>query len=143
MAQTGTSVEGLIQQLLEEVSLEKGGTMDTAAIHRLFHPKALITVRNPQDDNLESVGLNEFLLFLTDESYQAGFEEWELKKVVYEYEGIACAWQSFRGKAAEGPEIQGVNSYQFAYHNGRWWIMSLVWTFDQGAGLAEAFKSRP
>lgn len=135
-----SSPEELSQELLALISLEPGEKMDTAQIRLLFHPQALISVLNPSDGRIESVGLNEFLEFLTDESYSAGFEEWELQKEERQFQGIAVQWQAFKGRAADGVESQGINSYQFVHYQGRWWIHSLLWTFDNGGGLEAAFE---
>ncbi len=140
VAQDRAGIDSIAQKLLDEVSLEPGEKMDTAAIRMLFHPQALISVLNPGDGNLESVNLEEFLEFLTDPSYEQGFKEWEVRKEIQQFQGIANLWQAFRGKAQNGPEIQGINSYQMVWYKERWWIHSLLWTFDDGRGLDEAFN---
>jgi hypothetical protein len=136
------SFETLADDLLKAVTVAPGEKIDTAMVRGLFHPKAIISVLNPNDGHLESVQLNAFLEFLTDPSYEEGFKEWELRKTVHHFEGIATIWQAFRGQAAAGQEVQGINSYQFVYSDGRWWIMSLVWTFDSGNGLESAFEAK-
>ncbi len=66
---------------------------------------------------------------MKDSYYDKGFEEFELGKVINEYNGIANVFQSFYGKDSEGAEEKGINSYQLVYFKNRWWIANMVWTF--------------
>jgi hypothetical protein len=67
---------------------------------------------------------------MDDEYYQNGYLEYEISKVVNEYNGIANVFQTFYGKDSENREEKGINSYQLVYFNHRWWIASLLWTGD-------------
>ena len=59
-----------------------------------------------------------------------GYIEYEISKVVNEYNGIASVFQTFYGKDSENKEEMGINSYQLVYFNHRWWIANLLWTGD-------------
>ncbi len=122
------SIDGIIAELLDQITIEKGKKMDTAAIRNLFHPTAIFTVADSA--NAESVSLNEFLTLLTDPYYEEGYTEKEIHKVVDEFNGIAQVFQSFYGKDSEGVEEKGINSYQLTYYGGRWWIVSILWTME-------------
>lgn len=122
------SIEGIVNELLEQVTIEKGEKMDTTAIRNLFHPNAILTVVDANE--AEMVTIDDFLTLLTDPYYEAGYEEKEIHKVVDQYKGIAQVFQTFYGKDSEGVQGKGINSYQLAYFNDRWWIMSLLWTSE-------------
>ncbi|WP_237390606.1 hypothetical protein [Fulvivirga sediminis] len=122
------SINGIIGELLDQITIEKGEKMDTAAIRNLFHPSAILTVADAS--NAETVPLDDFLSLLKDPYYEQGYLEKEIHKVVDEYNGIAQVFQSFYGKDSEGSEEKGINSYQLTYYGGRWWIVSLLWTIE-------------
>jgi hypothetical protein len=67
-------------------------------------------------------------LILKDPYYEQGYTEKEINKVIDEYNGIAQVFQSFCGKDYDGVEECGITSYQLAYYENRWWIVSLLWT---------------
>jgi hypothetical protein len=80
------------------------------------------------DNPVQTASLDEFIEILTDPYYEEGFEEYELNKVIDEYNGIAHAWQVYRVKDVDGVDETGLNSYQLVYFNDRWWIASVLWT---------------
>lgn len=126
------SIDGIVQELLDQVTIEKGESMDTAAIRDLFHPTALLTVLMHMENGsyAESISLDDFMVMLRDPYYEEGYLEKEIHKVVDEYNGIAQVFQSFYGKDSEGVEARGINSYQLARYQDRWWIVSMLWTLE-------------
>lgn len=122
------SVNGIIHELLDQITIEKGEKMDTAAVRNLFHPSAIFTVADPT--KAETVSLDDFLSLLKDPYYEQGYLEEEIHKVVDKYNGIAQVFQTFYGKDSEGAEENGINSYQLTYYDERWWIVSLLWTIE-------------
>ncbi|WP_203294007.1 hypothetical protein [Luteirhabdus pelagi] len=123
------SIDGIINELLDQITIEKGEKMDTTAVRNLFHPSAILTVAD--DAKAETVSLDDFLNLLKDPYYEEGYLEKEIHKIVDEYNGIAQVFQSFYGKDSEGVEERGVNSYQLTYYDNRWWIVSLLWTVER------------
>jgi len=125
------SIEGVINELLDQITIEKGEKMDTAAIRNLFYPSAQFTVLvNPDSSIVETVSLDDFITLLKDPYYEEGYLEKEIHKVVDEFNGIAQVFQTFYGKDSEGIEEKGINSYQLVYYENRWWIVSLLWTLE-------------
>ena len=122
------SINGIIDELLDQITIEKGEKMDTTAVRNLFHPSAMFTVAN--SIKAETVSLDDFLTLLKDPYYEQGYLEEEIHKVVDEFNGIAQVFQTFYGKDSEGVEEKGINSYQLTYYDGRWWIVSLLWTME-------------
>ena len=123
-----STLDGIINELLDQVTIEKGEKMDTTAVRNLFYPGAILTVADPSGP--ESVPLVDFLTLLMDPYYEAGYTEKEIYKVVDEYNGIAQVFQTFYGKDSEGEEGKGINSYQLTFYENRWWIVSLLWTVE-------------
>lgn len=126
------SIDGILNELLDQISIERGEKMDPAAIRKLFHPSAQFTVLMHLEYGAyaESVSLDDFLELLTDPYYEEGYLEKEIHKLVDEYNGIAQVFQSFYGKDSEEIEERGINSYQLARYQDRWWIVSLLWTLE-------------
>ena len=128
------SIDGIINELLDQITIEKGEKMDTAAVRNLFHPSAILTVAD--STNAETASLDDFLNLLKDPYYEQGYLEKEIHKVVDQYNGIAQVFQTFYGKDSEGAEEKGINSYQLTYYGDRWWIVSLLWTIEsKSAGI--------
>ena len=128
------SIDGIIDELLEQITIEEGEKMDTTAIRNLFHPSAIFTVADSA--KAETISLDDFLKLLKDPYYEQGYLEEEIHKVVDEYNGIAQVFQTFYGKDSEGSEEKGINSYQLTYYGNRWWIVSLLWTIEsKSAGI--------
>lgn len=129
------SIDGIIQEMLRMVSIEKGRSFNREGMKRLFLPSARLTIRNHGDSTrqpVESVDLAEFLNLMEDPYYAKGYSETELKKTVQEYNGIAHVFQTFYGKDSEGAEEYGINSIQLVYFHQRWWITDLLWTNSSG-----------
>ena len=127
------SINGIVSEMLRLVSREKGKQRDWERFRNLFLPTAHFTVVNHSDSishPIETVGLDEFISLMHDPYYDNGYLEFEIKKVVNEYNGIANVFQTFHGKDSEGLEENGINSYQLVYFNNRWWIANLVWTME-------------
>lgn len=127
------SIDGIVKEVLRIVSGEKGKIRNWEAFRNLFLPTANFTVLNNNDSipqPFEIVSLEEFIHLMKDEYYTRGFVEYEISKVVNEYNGIANVFQSFYVKDSENIEEKGINSYQLIYVNNRWWIVNMVWTGD-------------
>jgi hypothetical protein len=125
------SIDGIVKEVLQIISGDKGKHRDWNAFRNLFLPTARFTVLNHNDTltkGVETVGLDEFITMMHDEYYDNGFFEKELSKSVEEYNGIASVFQSFYAKDSENKEEKGINAYQLAYFNKRWWIVSILWT---------------
>lgn len=126
------SIDGIVNEVLRYVTGEKGKICNVEAFRNLFLPSNTFTVlmHNKEDgDAIKSISLDEFVQLLKDPSNN-DFEEWELHKVVDEYNGIAQVFQTYQSKNIDGMKEQGVNSYQLIYINDRWWITSILWTGD-------------
>ena len=139
------SIHGIVNELLRLISSEEGKTRNGEAIGNLFIPTARFTVLmhdSASSDTIETIGLEEFLEMMTDPYYDKDFYETELHKVVDEYNGIAQVFQTYHGYDGEGYSETGLNSYQLAYFDDRWWIVSTLWTGNSnGVDIPEKYLS--
>lgn len=127
------SIDGIVKELLELISGEKGKVRDWEVLRSLFLPTAhftSLTHDEKSDQPVETVSLDEFIALLHDTYYDQGFWEYEVHKVVDEYNGIAQVFQTYHAKDAEALEERGITSYQLVYYADRWWIANVVWTGD-------------
>ncbi len=127
------SIDGIVKEVLSIISGEEGKVRDWEAFRNLFLPTANFTVLYHTDEiplPYEAVSLEEFISLMHDEHYDQGFTEYEISKVVNEYNGLAQVFQSFCAKDSENQEVKGITSYQLIFFNNRWWIVNTVWTDD-------------
>lgn len=127
------TIDGILKEVLRISSREKGKDPNWEAFRNLFLPTAKFTVLNHDDSfpvPVETVTLEEFIELMDDPYYDEGYIEYELGKVVNEYNGIANVFQSVYQKDSENVESRAVNSYQLVYFNDRWWIANLIWTSE-------------
>jgi hypothetical protein len=127
------SINGILKEMLRLISGEKGKTRNFDAFKNLFLPTADFMVLNHSDSAeqpLESASLAEFIELMHDPYYEKGYLEFELGKVVNEYNGIANVFQGFYGKDSDNMKERGINSYQLVYFNKRWWIAHVLWTLE-------------
>jgi hypothetical protein len=127
------SINGIINKMLSIISGEKGKKRNWDDFRKLFLPTAYFIVLNNNDSiprPIDTATLEQFISSMNDDYYNNGFVEYEISKVVNEYNGIANVFQTFYGKDSENKEEKGINSYQLVYFNHRWWIANVLWTGD-------------
>ncbi|PTX58935.1 hypothetical protein C8N46_1114 [Kordia periserrulae] len=132
-AEAVKTIDGVLTRMLQLLSVEKGETIDTESLRKLFLTNATFSVRAPDKsypNPFETVSLDDFIASLKDSYYEQGFEEKEIGKVVNEFNGIANVFQSFKGSDSEENTQKGINSYQLVYLENRWWIANMIWTFE-------------
>lgn len=125
------TIDGIINEMLNLTTRVKGESREWDTFRNLFLPTATFTVLyndNSFPQPAETVTLDEFIELMQDEYYEEGYIEYELGKVVNEYNGIANVFQAVYQKDSENLETRGINSYQLIFFNDRWWIANIVWT---------------
>ncbi|MDF0718242.1 hypothetical protein PY092_18920 [Muricauda sp. 334s03] len=130
------NVNELVKETQRVISVEKGQAIDTAYFRTLFLPTAHFSMVGQEDGVFmqETMGLDEFLVTLTDEYYSMGYHEEGMGEIVEEYNGIAQVIQSFEGLDSNNETGKGVGSYQLVYSEGRWWIANMVWAMSSNDG---------
>jgi hypothetical protein len=127
------SIDAIVKEVLKIISGEKGEKRNWDDFRKLFLPTAYFIVLNNNDSiprPIDTATLEQFISSMNDDYYNNGYLEYEISKVVNEYNGIANVFQTFYGKDSENKEERGINSYQLVYFNHRWWIANLIWTGD-------------
>jgi len=125
------SIDGIVKEVLRVISGEKGKVRNWDVFRTLFLPTANVTVHSHDEFNPEpvvTVSLQEYIRLMHDPYYDKELIEYEISKVVDEYNGIANVFQSYYAKDFENHEEKGITSYQLVYFKNRWWIANIVWT---------------
>lgn len=127
------SIDGIVNEVLNLITGKKNKVRDWEAFRNLFAADAQISVLNHQQDGkavLSTYTLEEFVRIGKQFYEQDGFIEYEIKKIVQEYNGIANVFQSYYAKELTVEE-KGINSYQLVFDGKRWWITNILWTSDR------------
>lgn len=71
-----------------------------------------------------------------EDSDDPGFKEWETHAVVRQYGDVAQVFSTYEKRFYTSDKIlgRGINSVQLVRHDGRWWIVAMVWDEEDGAG---------
>lgn len=124
------TIDGTINESLKIITGERGKNRNWEAYRMLFTPNAQITYLHHDSKGKNTPftsSLEEFVRNGRNYYENDGFIEYELKKQIIEYNGIANAFQSYYAKENEDEEL-GVNSFQLIWDGRRWWITNILWT---------------
>ncbi|MFA8451175.1 MAG: hypothetical protein ACEPOW_10810 [Bacteroidales bacterium] len=126
------TIEGTVNEVLKLISGEKGKVRNWQAYRELFAPDAKLTALNN-----DSTGKAKIKSWTVEQYIKGGekyyksrsFFEYELKKTINEYNGIAQVFQGYLTKR-NGVEEKGINSFQLYFDGERWWITNVLWVGD-------------
>lgn len=118
------SIDAIISAYYDVISGPAGYQYDAERDQSLHAPHAIIT-RPSADDSLQRHDLATEQEPLK-EPYPEGFFEYEIGRIVEEYENLAHVWSTYEIRVTrEGEPVgRGVNSISLYYHKDRWWIAS-------------------
>jgi len=105
------SIDGIMKEVYNMISREKGDNPDWDAFRNLFLPTVRFTVLYHDDtfpQPVESASLEELIEMIQDPYYEEGFTQYETGRVVDEYNGIAHVFHSYYGKDSEDYEERGM-----------------------------------
>ena len=138
-----SSIENITSAILESISGGTGEKRDWARFRNLFWPTAqLNAIFHKGDSTWIKINAVEEFISLAGTWYEDnGFREYEYKKKIERFGNIAHVFQSYGASLNDGQEIErGMNSYQLAYINDRWWIVNLLWESETAINkLSEDF----
>lgn len=142
LASDVSSPEAIVNAAYEVIQRAPGENYQWERSSSLFLPQAL------QIPNTEQTG-GTFVIHTHDE-FQAivdsftvvggpndrGFAEEEIHSLVHRYGDIAQVFSTYQKRFWDDDRIlgRGINSFQLVYNDGRWWIVSIIWDEEDGAG---------
>lgn len=129
------TVDGIIQALYASIS-GPAGPRDWHRFHSLFMPGAILMNAAPRPDTLPPPRA------LSPEGYREwaapyfvanAFYEVEVARRMERFGTIAQVWSTYVSRRAPGeqPFARGINSIQLVWHQGRWWVASIVWDSER------------
>ena len=137
------TIEGIVGETIRIISGAKGVERDWEAFRNLYTDDAKITIVAQKKDgtnSIKTITLEKFVRLGKNFYKKEGFYEYELKKTIDEYNGIAHVVQSYQTKYAD-KNNRGINSYQLVFDGKRWWINNLMWTDNKnGVDIPKEYK---
>ena len=136
------SPEAIVTAAYEAIQRAPGAAYDWDRFGSLFLPQATLIPNAEQTGGAFVVHTPETFAALVDSltvvggPQDRGFSEEEVHAVVHRYGDVAQVFSTYQKHFWEEEEVlgRGINSFQLVYRDGRWWIVSIVWDEENGAG---------
>ncbi len=135
------SVQSMIAALYEGISRRPAESPDWERLRPLFMRGARLIPPSPQGGPPEVLDFEGFverveagIRRMQAEGEDRGFCERELANRTERFGNIAHVWSTYASRySAEGPQpyTRGINSFQLAYHGGRWWVVTIFWDAER------------
>lgn len=135
------SVEAIVTALYESISRVSGAFSDWERMRPLLAPGARIIPPSVEGSAPAALSFEAFRQHVDDnarrlqaEGNDRGFHERELANRTERFGNIAHVWSSYASRYSANdaePFSRGINSFQLAYHGGRWWVMTILWDVER------------
>ncbi len=145
------SPEGLVRALYQTVQRPPRGAFQWDRMRTLFLPSARMLPNTEQTGGRPQVlSVEDFVAWIDrgtprDSTQDRGFAEEEIHTIVERYGDVAHAFSTYQKHFWNDARIlgRGINTIQMVYRDGRWWIASIAWDEESGAGpLPERYVPR-
>ena len=137
------SVESIITAAYEAIQRAPGEDFDWDRFRTLFIPQATLIPNAEQSPGGTFTVYSPESFITTMDSYTTvggpndrGFAEEGVHLEVHRYGDVAQAFSTYQKHFWGDDRIlgRGINSFQLVYHADRWWIASIAWDEENGAG---------
>lgn len=140
-ADVGTP-EAIVQAAYEAIQRAPGEHYNWDRFRSLFLPQATLIPNTEQSGGTFVVYAPEDFIALVDSftvvggSNDKGFAEEAIYNEVHRYGDIAQVFSTYQKHFWDDDQIlgRGINSFQLVFSDGRWWIVSIIWDEETGAG---------
>jgi hypothetical protein len=145
------SPEAAILAAYASIARAPGEDYDWARFRSLHLPGALLLPNTEQTGGEPVVWTVDEFVAAVDQATDVGgeqdrgFAEEQVHITVNRYGDIAQAMSTYQKHYWDDDQIlgRGINSFNLAYREGRWWIVSIAWDEENGAGpIPEAYLPR-
>lgn len=134
--------QAVVDALYASIARAPGEDYDWDRNLSLFLPSARVIANTEQRGGAFVVHTPEQFRALVDSftvvggEGDLGFQEEELHNVVERFGDVAHVFSTYQKRWWGDDEIlgRGINSIQMVWHEGRWWISSIAWDEEVGAG---------
>jgi len=150
LARDVESIESIVAATYEAISHAPGESFEWDRWRSLFLPNAVLVPNEEQTNGeLRVMSVEDFIAWADGWVAEnapvggpddKGFEEAEIHSSVQRYGDIAHVMSTYARRLWGADEIlgRGINSIQLVHRDGRWWIASVVWDEEAGAGAIPA-----
>lgn len=145
------SPEAIVLATYDSIKRAPGEEFDWERFRSLFVANATLIPsteqRNGGFDVISPEGFIEWIESVTTIGgpNDRGFTEEEVHHVVERYGDIAQVFSTYQKHFWDEDEVlgRGINSFQLVHNGGRWWIVSIIWDEEVGAGpVPEAYLGK-
>lgn len=121
------SIDAILRAVYDVISGPAGQKRDWNRMRSLFTANARLMPKGA--NGLRSGSVEDYIRMNGPTLEQNGFIERELARRVEQYGDIAHVFSTYEARnRADGPVImRGINSLQLVRHQGRWWVVSIMW----------------
>lgn len=144
-AEDVSSPEAAIAAAYEAVSREPGESRDWDRFRSLFLPGSLLVPNAEQRGGEFSVlTVEEFIAWIDSWEAEApigspddhGFHEGQIHSVTNRYGDVVQVLSTYEARPADSEELlgRGINAFTLVFDGDRWWIVSIAWDEESGAG---------
>ena len=122
-----SSVDSILHAVYDVISGPAGEKRDWNRMRSLFTADARLMPKGSA--GLRSGSVENYIAASGPQLEQNGFIEREVARRVEQYGDIAHVFSTYEARnSADGPVIlRGINSFQLVRHQGRWWVVSIMW----------------
>ena len=132
----------VVDALYETVQRSPGEGFDWARMRSLFLPEAVLIPNTEQSGGEFRVETPGSFIECAERFTTVGgpddqgFAEEQVHAIVDQYGDVAQVFSTYEKRFYTSSEIlgRGINSVQLVRHDGRWWIVSIAWDEESGAG---------
>jgi len=140
------SPETIVLALYETVNREPGRNFDWVRMRTLFLPTATMIPAVEQTGGVFRIlTVEDFINWIDQNTVvgganDRGFQEEQIAQHVEQYGDIAQVFSTYQKHFWRDTNIlgRGINSIQLVNNEGRWWIVSVIWDEEVGAGALPA-----
>ena len=121
------SIDSIMAAVYDVISGPAGERRDWNRMRSLFTANARLMPK--VGVGLRSGGVEDYITASGPMLEERGFVEREIARRVEQYGDIAHIFSTYEARHAEnGPVfMRGINSFQLVRHEGRWWVVSIMW----------------
>lgn len=125
------SIDAIINAVYDVISGPKGQARDFDRLASLFVDGArMIPTAKSAPQGVRALTVEDYFARSHPFFLEKGFFEIELGRTVQRYGRMAHVWSAYESRFAlddPAPFARGVNSFQLVFHEGRWWVVNVMW----------------
>ena len=121
------SLDAIMRAVYDVISGPAGQKRDWNRMRSLFTANARLMPKGAR--GLASGSVEDYINGAGPQLEEGGFIEREIARRVEQYGDIAHVFSTYEARrSASGPVfLRGINSFQLVRHDGRWWVVSIMW----------------